>query len=99
MPKYQIIASTDHYHAQRSAKFNGKTEVVLKEFASLAEANAELLKMFRNATGEGFMNWGSAVIWARRNGNGTYDATKTFQDGTRSFTEDVYRYRTEIVEE
>lgn len=98
MEKYQIIASTDAYHANRSAKFNGKTEVIVDEFDSLKAANAELLDMFSDATGEFFANWGLAVLWADRNGNGSYSACKTFQDGTRSYTEDVYTYRTEIVD-
>lgn len=97
MKKYQIIASTDAYHANRSAKFNGKTEIVIDEFGSLKAANAELLEMFSVATGECFVNWGLAVLWAGRNGNGSYSACRTFRDGTRCYTEDVYTYRTEIV--
>lgn len=97
MKKYQIIASTDAYHAKEIAKFNGKNEIIVDEFGSLKEANAELLKMLCNATGELFANWGLAVLWADRNGNGSYSACRTFADGTRSYTEDVCTYRTEIV--
>ncbi len=99
MKRYQIIATTDAYSASRSAKFNGKTEVVVNEFSCLKEANAELLRMFGSAAGESFANWGIAVIWAARNGNGSFSARKTFSDGTRSYTEDVYTYRTEVVDE
>lgn len=63
---------------------------VIESGLTLQEAYAELLDLFNRRFDTIFKNWGIAVN-ATRN-NSTDYACKTFGDGTRSFSYDVYTY-------
>lgn len=96
--RYNIVAETNPYLANRLAEFNGKCRVVKEENLTLKEAQEELLRMY-NKTFEDerpyAYNWGLAVIQSQRQVDGAF---RTCSDGTRTFEYDSRRYRIEEVE-
>lgn len=93
MKKYNIIAETESYIANRDSMFNGKTSVILERGLSLKESQDKLLDMY-NHYYEGerpyACNWGMAVIHSRKK---IYGANDTYRDGTRFFDYDGRRFK------
>ena len=75
----------------------GRNSATYKGGMTLKEAQAELLKMANFDLGRNFTNWGLIVAFAPKFNNGYFAASRTAEDGTRSYYYDVYSY--EIVEE
>lgn len=97
MKKFKIIGKTNSYIANRDARFNGKTEVVIESDLTLKEAQTILLEMFNEMYQEerGYCkNWGIAVIRSKKH---SFGATATFKDGTRSFDYDSRLYSIEEI--
>lgn len=95
MKTYSIIAETNPYIAQRDARFNGRTRVVLESGLTLKEAYKELLDMYNRmfeCERPYAANWGLAVI---QSAPCLFGACKTFQDGTRTFDYDSRTYTIE----
>lgn len=62
---------------------------VIESGLTLQEAHAELLDLFNREFDTMYSNWGLAVNATRHKCDG---ACRTFSDGTRTFSYDVYRY-------
>lgn len=96
--RYNIVAETNPYLANRLAEFNGKCRIVKAENLTLKEAQKELLGMYNEMFEDErpyANNWGLAVIQSR----GHDGASRTFSDGTRVFDYDSRRYSIEKVED
>lgn len=96
--RYNIVAETNGYLANRLAEFNGKCRIVKAKNLTLKEAQKELLRMYNEIFEDErpyACNWGLAVIQSHRQVDGAF---QTFSDGTRSFEYDSRRYSIEEVE-
>lgn len=62
---------------------------VIESGLTLREARAELLDLFNREFGTMYSHWGLAVNATRHKVDG---ACRTFSDGTRTFSYDVYTY-------
>lgn len=87
--KFAVICTTDRYHAARYAGFNRDGIRVHETGLPLKEAQKRLLDFYCEQAEEHFANWGLAVMDRRHEG---LEAGKTCNDGTRSFTYDVFKY-------
>lgn len=99
MNTYAIVARTNKYIASGDPEFNGKTEVILESGLSLRDAREEILRMYnRKYASTRYVGgtWGMAVMISNVFGEG---ASKTYPDGTRSFTYDSRTYSIEIEQE
>jgi hypothetical protein len=92
MKTYKIIGKTNSYIAQRSAIFNGKTEIVLEEGLLLDEAWQILLTYFNKDFGTCYHNWGLVRC------NYPHE-TGTRADGTRFYEYDSRTYSIEEMDE
>lgn len=96
--RYNIVAETNQYLANRLGEFNGKCRVVKAGNLTLKIAQKELLDLY-NVLYDGerpfARNWGLAVIQSHRYVDGAFP---TYSDGTRSFSYDGRRYSIEITE-
>lgn len=88
MKTYKITGRTNSYIAQRDINFNGKTEIVIKSVMTLKEAQQELLQMFNQDYDTYYKNWGIAA-------SNNWNASKTREDGTRSYEYDSRYYSIE----
>ena len=86
---YKIIGRTNPYLAQRNARFNGKTKILIDEHLSLKEAQKLLLKYFNKDFDVCYKNWGLVRC------NYPYETT-TRADGTRAYEYDSKTYSIEI---
>ena len=92
MKTYKIISKTNSYIANRDARFNGKTEILISGNLTLKEAQQELLAMYNGEfCGERAYapNWGIAVIQASKSafGAGSHpDGTRFFEYDSRIFS-------------
>lgn len=96
--RYNIVAETNQYLANRLGEFNGKCRVVKAENLTLKEAQNKLLSIYNELYEEDrpyAHNWGLAVIQSHRYVDG---ASPTHSDGTRSFSYDSRRYSIEVAE-
>lgn len=90
--RYNIVAETNQYLANRRGEFNGKCRIVKAKNLSLKKAQKELLDLYNELyDGERpfARNWGLAVIQSRGN---IFGAAPTKSDGTRSFSFDSVYY-------
>lgn len=96
--RYNIVAETNQYMANRLSEFNGKCRVVKAENLTLKEAQKELLRMYNEMYEDErpyAYNWGLAVIHSHRHVDGAFP---THSDGTRTFEYDSRRYSIEVAE-
>lgn len=84
--KYRIVCKTDGYTASR---YGCKTEEIISSNLTLQEAQNELLRMFNHEFEMNCANWGLAVIKTAKRVD---CASPTFNDGTRTYSYDVWRY-------
>lgn len=93
--RYNIVAETNQYIANRLSEFNGKCRVVKYSGLTLKEAQKELIDLYNELyDGERpfARNWGLAVIQSHRFVDGAFP---THSDGTRTFEYDGRRYSIE----
>ena len=93
--RYNIVAKTNGYLANRLAEFNGKCRVVKSSGLKLKEAQKKLLNIYNELYEDErpyAHNWGLAVIQSQRQ---VYGASPTYRDGTRSFSYDGRCYSIE----
>ena len=93
MENYSIICKTDPYHASRMSGFNRVGVKVMDSGLTLKEAQKKLLKYFSEDAGSYFDNWGLAVLYR---GKQDLEACKTYRDGTRAYSYDIYTYSIEL---
>ena len=92
MKTYKIIGKTNSYIANRDARFNGKTEILVMGNLTLKEAQKELLAMYNGEFGGERAyapNWGIAVIQSKNSafGAGSHpDGTRFFEYDSRVFS-------------
>lgn len=91
---YKIIGKTNPWIAQRSALFNGKTEITLESGLTLKEARKTLLRFFCKDYDTYFPNWGVAM-----NSRIGRDYASHRSDGTYSYEWDSRRFSIEEEED
>ena len=93
MKTYSIISYTDPYHGSRASGYkrvsNTRYAKTLRSGLSLKEAQNALLEMFSEEVGHKVANWGVATRIQSVPG---LEASPTYKDGTRSYSEDVWTY-------
>lgn len=90
--RYNIVAETNQYLANRLGEFNGKCRIVKAKNLTLKKAQKALLDLYNELyDGERHFarNWGLAVIQSRGK---IFGAAQTKPDGTRSFGYDSVYY-------
>ena len=112
MKKYVIICSTDPFNASRDARFNMPKayprfkendsrfvrSIIIEECTTLKQAQQMLTSMFIVSNKGGSKNWGLNVIHTNDDNDHDCVALPTHEDGTRAFTQDIYTYSIEVVD-